>query len=109
MCPRGQCSAINYLFYQFVNTSVCNFAYDNTPYFCDIDLVSLFANLENDILSALIWFEESHMQLNSIKCHILFMGNIPEYLGVKVGDSQIFGRGYFYHHMIQPFYSMSGF
>ena len=80
---------INYLFYQFVNTSVCNFADDNTPYFCDIDLVSLLANLENDVLSAIIWFEEKYMQLNSTKCHVLFMGNTPEYLWVKVGESQI--------------------
>ena len=40
---------INDLFYQFVNTSVCNFSDDNIPYFCDIDLVSLLANLENDV------------------------------------------------------------
>ena len=37
---------------QFVNTSVCNFADDNTPGFCDIDLASILANLENDVLSA---------------------------------------------------------
>ena len=80
---------INDLFYQFVNTSVCNFADDTTPYICDTDLFSLFANLENDISSAIIWFDENYMQLNSEKCHFLFMGNTPEYLWVKVGNSQI--------------------
>ena len=39
---------INDLFYQFVNTSVCNIADDTTPYACDIDLVTLLQNLEND-------------------------------------------------------------
>ena len=80
---------INDLFYQFVNTNICDFADDNTPYLCDIDLVSLLANLESDVLSAIIWFEENYMQFNSTKCHVLFMGNTPEYLWVKVGNSQI--------------------
>ena len=80
---------INDHFYQFVNTSVCNFADDNTPNFCDIDLVSLLTNLENDELSAIIWFEENYIQLNSTICHVLFMGNTPEYLWAKVGKNQI--------------------
>ena len=80
---------INDLFHQFVNTSVCNFADDTTSYLCDTDLVSLLANLENDILSAIIWFDVNCMQLNQDKCHFLVMGNTPEHLWAKVGDSSI--------------------
>ena len=32
---------------------------------------------------------KAYMQLNSTKCHVLFMGNTPEYLWVKVGESRI--------------------
>ena len=71
---------------------VCNFADDNTPDFCDIDLVSLLANLENDVLSAVIWFKENYMQLNSTKCHVLFMGSTPEYHWVKVGRKSDMGK-----------------
>ena len=41
---------LNDLFYQFVNTSVCNLADDTTPYVCDTDLPSLLRKLEIDTM-----------------------------------------------------------
>ena len=80
---------INDLFYQFVNTSVCNIADDTTPYACDIDLVTLLQNLENDTMSAIIWYELNYMKLNQDKCHFLISGNTPEHLWIKVGEHKL--------------------
>ena len=80
---------INYLFYQFINTNVCNMADDATPYACNTDLVTLLQNLENDTMSAITWFEINYMQLNQKKCHFLISGSTPEHLWVKVGNNKI--------------------
>ena len=77
---------INDLFYLMVNTNVCNFADDTTPYACDIDLETLMHNLENDTMSAIIWFELNYMKLNEDKCHFLISGNTPEHIWTKVGE-----------------------
>jgi ribonuclease P/MRP protein subunit RPP40 len=81
--------ALNDLFYLFVNTNVCNLADDTTPYACDIDLISLLRNIENDTLSAIVWFDNNYMKLNQDKCHFLIFGNTPEHLWAKVGETVI--------------------
>ena len=80
---------INDLFHQFVNTNVCNLADDSTPYLCDSNLVSLLSKLESDVLSAIMWFEANFMLQNDRKCHFSLLGNTPEHLWAKVGDSMI--------------------
>ena len=80
---------INDLFYQIINTNVCNIADDTTPYACDKDLVNLLHNLENGTMSAIVWFELNYMKLKQAKCHFLISGNTPEYLWVRVGEHVI--------------------
>ena len=80
---------INDLFLEFVCTDVCNLADDTTPYACDTSVERLLQRLENDSLSAMIWFENNYMILNADKCHFLVAGNTPEHLWVKVGEEQI--------------------
>ena len=80
---------LNDLFYEFTNTSVCNIADDTTPYLCDTDLPCLLHNLENDTISAIMWFEANYMKLNKKKCHFLLAGNTPEHLWAKVGEEVI--------------------
>ena len=80
---------INDLFYQFLNTDVCNIADDTTPYICNSDLGTLLHNLEYDTLAAIVWFELNYMKLNEEKCHFLVFGNTPEYLWAKVGEHKI--------------------
>ena len=55
---------LNDLFYLFINTSVCNIADDTTPYACDTNLPTILNNLENDTISAIMWFEANYMKLN---------------------------------------------
>ena len=40
---------------------------DNTPYACDANLTTLMSNIEDDTLSALVWFEVNYMKLNEKK------------------------------------------
>ena len=80
---------INDLFYQFINTHVCNVADDTTPYVCNFDLVKLLHDLEYDTMSPIVWFELNYMKLNRNKCHFLISGNTPEYLWVRVGEHLI--------------------
>ena len=56
-----------------------------------IPLQNLYAfnDLENDTLSAIMWFEANYMKLNQEKCHFLLAGNTPEHLWVNVGEKQI--------------------
>ena len=80
---------INDLFYEFIYTSVCNIADDTTPYACDKNLPNLLHNLENDTMSAIMWFEANYMKLNEDKCHFLVAGNRHECLWAKVGEERI--------------------
>ena len=85
---------INDLFYEFLNTDVCNLADDTTPYACDINLPNILHNLEKDTLSAIIWFDANYMKLNQEKCHFLLVGNTPEFLWAKVGNELIWESRY---------------
>ena len=76
---------LNDLCLQFTNTHVCNFADDTTLPSCSLSLEELLRDLENDTLSAIIWFENNYMKLNQDKCHFLVSGKINEHLWVKVG------------------------
>ena len=79
---------INDLFYLFVNTHVCNFSDDTTLTACDVDLENLLHNLEDDTLSAILWFDANYMKVNQGKCHFLTHG-VTEFLWVKIGDEMI--------------------
>ena len=79
---------LNDLFYLFLNTDVCNFADDTSLYACDIKLEDLIHNLEDDTLSAILWFEANYMKLNQGKCHFITSGCV-EHLRLKVGEERI--------------------
>ena len=83
---------INDLFYEFINTSVCNLADDTTPYACDTNLSTLLHNLEYDTKSACAWFDANYMKLNEGKCHFMLAGNTPEVLWAKVDENLIWGK-----------------
>lgn len=77
---------LNDLFYQL--NSVCNFADDTTLYACDMDLENVLSQLEDNALTAIIWFENNYMKLNQSKCHFLTSGS-TEHLWIKVGNERI--------------------
>ena len=65
---------INDLFF-IIQTDICNFADDTTPYTIDMSLENLMAKLESAAQSALDWFHSNGMKLNSSECHLLVCGN----------------------------------
>ena len=75
-------------FYQFLDTHVCNLADDTTLTLGGANIEEILMNLENDTLSAILWFENNYMKLNEDKCHFLTSGNI-EQLWVRVGQRMI--------------------
>ena len=79
---------LNDLFYQLSNTDVCNFADDTTLYACDLELHNVLHDLEDNSLTAILWFENNYMKLNQSKCHFLTNGS-TEHLWVKVGNEMI--------------------
>ena len=79
---------LNDLFFQLGGTDVCNFADDTTLYACDIELQKVLHDLEDNALTAIIWFENNYMKLNQSKCHFLTSGS-TEHLWVKVGSKMI--------------------
>ena len=79
---------LNDIFFQLVDTHVCNFADDTTLNACDLDLKNVLNELEHNALTAIMWFENNYMKLNEGKCHFLTSGS-PEHLWVKVGKEMI--------------------
>ena len=79
---------LNDLFYQLADTHVCNFADDTTLNACDLDLRNVLHELEDNSLTAILWFENNYMKLNQSKCHFLTCGS-PEHLWVRVGNEMI--------------------
>ena len=79
---------LNDLFFQLAGTHVCNFADDTTLNACDIELQNVLHDLEDNALTAIIWFENNYMKLNQSKCHFLTSGS-NEHLWVKVGNEMI--------------------
>ena len=79
---------LNDLFFQLLDSNVCNFADDTTLYACDLELETVLHELEDNSLTAIIWFENNYMKLNQSKCHFLTSGS-SEHLWVKVGNEMI--------------------
>ena len=78
---------INDLFY-VVKTDVCNYADDNTPYTCDMNLETLMNKLESATKNALDWFHSNGMELNPSKCKVLVCGHKLENMICKI-DSEL--------------------
>ena len=55
---------------------------------CSIKMEDLLHELEDNTLSAILWFENNYMKLNQSKCHFLTCGT-HEHLWVRVGDEKI--------------------
>ena len=50
-----------------------------------VTLITYLQNIENDNMSAIMWFEANYMKLNEGKCHFLLAGN-TQFLWAKVGE-----------------------
>ena len=80
---------LNDLFFASIDTSLCNFADDNTLHACDISLKVLIDKLESSATSVIDWFNYNYMKLNDSKCNLLVCGNKEEVIIAKIGNALI--------------------
>ena len=79
---------INDLFY-IINTDVCNYADDTTPYAVDMSIKKLMAKLELASDKAMDWFHYNGMKSNSSKCKLLVYGHKHECMICNVGETRV--------------------
>ena len=80
---------LNDLLFLPLDTSLCNYADDNTLYACDISLNNLIDKLESSASLVLNWFKYNYMKPNDSKCHLLVSGNKEEVIVAKIGEAII--------------------
>ena len=80
---------LNDLFYIILETDVCNFADDTTPYTCDMSLEVVMDRLESVAEKAVEWFKYNYMKLNADKCHLLVCGHKFEQMIATINDTKI--------------------
>ena len=73
----------------FIDSDVCNYADDTTPYGCDKCLDNLKLCLESDSIIAIDWFKNNYMVLNTDKCKVLVAGRRDHPISIRVGNSNI--------------------
>ena len=78
---------LNDLFFVTIDTSLCNFADDNTLYACDISLKILIDKLESSATLVIDWFNYNYMKLNDSKCNLLVCGYKEEVIIAKIGNA----------------------
>ena len=76
---------LNDLFFVSIDTSLCNFADDNTL----ISFKVLIDKLESSATSVIDWFNYNYMKLNDSKCNLLVCGNKEEVIIAKIGNALI--------------------
>ena len=65
---------INDLFFFVLKCDICNFADDNTMYFCNKLLSKILANLRFDLKSVLMWFTVNSLNPNPGKFQYMILG-----------------------------------
>ena len=80
---------LNDLFFALKNTDICNFADDTTPFVCGKNIENVLVSLEKNSISAIYWFHQNYMKLNTDKCHLLVSGHKNEHMWAKIGDDLI--------------------
>ena len=64
---------INDIFFEIQKSNICNFADDNTLYFCSQDLQTVIENLTYDVKNVLTWFKINSMKANPEKFQFMIL------------------------------------
>ena len=72
---------ISDIFLEIKKSNICNFADDNTLYFCSQDLQYVIENLIYDVKDILTWFKINSMKANPKKFEFMILNKFrrPEY------------------------------
>ena len=65
---------INDLFFEIKESSICNWADDQTIYSYGRTITEVNYKLENDMINTLTWFKSNHMVANPAKFQLMFLG-----------------------------------
>ena len=79
---------LNDLFF-FVDCNVCNFADNTTPFIWNENLDFVLKELERNPNTAIDWFQNNYMKMNSDKCHLFVVGHKFEQILAKIGTALI--------------------
>ena len=79
---------INDILYFMNNTKITNYADDNTPYICDINIDIALNILESDGNTIFNWFAENFLKANANKSHLIVTKK-PEGFSVTIGNDTI--------------------
>ena len=80
---------INDIFLFVIDTSITNYADDNTPYAIEESIDKLIATLQKETNILLNWFQINEMKANSDKCHLLIINSQDN--TIKIGNENIIG------------------
>ena len=80
---------INDLLFSMNDTTICNFADDNTLYACDTSLDNIFHRLNTDISNVIQWFNCNSMVANPAKFQVIFLGINNENLRLNIDGNII--------------------
>ena len=72
-----------------IDTSITNYADDNTPHAIEESIDKLIATLEKETNILLNWFQINEMKANSDKCHLLIINSQNN--AIKIGNENIAG------------------
>ena len=79
---------LNDIFFFINETSLTNYADDNTPYAINSNVDTLISTLENDTKTLIEWFNDNYFKMNSDKCHLL-VTNHGDNLHALIGNETI--------------------
>lgn len=82
---------INDLLFAVSETSICNFADDNTLYACDTSMDNVLQRLNEDLNILAKWFSSNGMLANPAKFQILFPGSDSTKFNVNLGHTILKG------------------
>ena len=57
------------------NSTLCNYADDNTQFPCEKTFDQIINNLQTDFCTLKVWFYDNFLDLNPKKCHFMTLGN----------------------------------
>ena len=77
------------LFFFLKDVGICNFADDATTYIYDESLENTLKLLEKNVITAIRWFENNYMKLNTGKCRLTVSGYKHEQVWANIGTDLI--------------------
>ena len=80
---------LNELFFFLKDVGICNFADDATTYIYDESLENTLKLLEKNVITAIRWFENNYMKLNTGKCRLTVSGYKHEQVWANIGTDLI--------------------